>query len=31
VEYRIVAVIPLPLVEEFVEGPLSGVWEVEPP
>jgi hypothetical protein len=27
---RITAVIPLPLIEEFVEGPLSGVLEVEP-
>ena len=30
VEYRITAVIPLPLIEEFVERPLNGVLEVEP-
>jgi hypothetical protein len=30
VKYRITAVIPLSLIEEFVEGSLSGVLEVEP-
>jgi hypothetical protein len=30
VRYRITAVIPLPLIEEFVERPLNGVLEVEP-
>jgi hypothetical protein len=27
--YRIRAVIPLPLIEEFVDRPLYGCWEVE--
>ena len=27
--YRVTACIPLPLVEEFVEGALNGVLEVE--
>jgi hypothetical protein len=29
VRYRIRAVIPLPLIEEFAERPLYGCWEVE--
>jgi hypothetical protein len=28
--YRVTAVIPLELVEEFVDRPLAGVLEVEP-
>jgi hypothetical protein len=30
VRYRISAVIPLPLVEEFVDDAMCGIWEVEP-
>lgn len=30
IHYRITAMIPLPLIEEFVDGPPAEIWEVEP-
>jgi hypothetical protein len=29
-QFRIRAMVPLERIEEFVEGPLYGIWEVEP-